>query len=281
VGDKQRRWELSGVDTGWTMMRKSHHAGRFRWLTPAAAAVLAAIAATSQCFADTIIVQGSTTFGRRVMEPHKETIESISGHEVTVIPNKSLPGLIALMEGRAHMAMISASLKSEIDALQKIIPGIAHQRLQAHDVMATPIAIAVHPSNPVRKAKLEQVRKILMGEITNWSALGGPNLPIRIVLVGGGGGVTSVVESELLGGQQAKAPNIIYTKTPIQLVQITEQERGAIGFAQLTLARQKWLPELATDRPIEQRLSLVTLGEPTPAMRAVISAARQAVEKSM
>ena len=263
------------------MVCRSHSSGRFGSLTLAAAIVLAAIAATSQCFADTLIVQGSTTVARRVMEPHKEAIESISGHELTVIPNKSLPGMIALMEGRAHLAMISASLKSEIETLQKILPGMAYERLQAHDVMTTPIAIAVHPSNPVRKAKLDQIRKILTGEITNWSALGGPNLPIRIVLVGGGGGVTAVVEAELLGGQAAKAANVIYTKTPIQLVQITEQERGAMGFAQLTLARQKWLPELATDRPIEQRLSLVTLGDPTPAMRAVINAARQAAEKSM
>jgi ABC-type phosphate transport system substrate-binding protein len=263
------------------MVRKARHATRSGTLVLAAFAMLAAIAVASQCFADTLIVQGSTTFGRRVMEPYKATIESISRHELTVIPNKSLPGLIALMEGRAHMAMISAPLSSEIEALQQVMPGLAYERLQVHQVMSTRIAIAMHPSNPVRKATRDQVRKILNGEITNWSALGGPNLPIRIVLVGGGGGVTSAMESELLGGHPAKAANVIYTKTPVQLIQITEQERGAIGFAQLTLTRQKGLPELVIERPIEQTLSLITLGDPTPAMRAVIQAARQAAEKSM
>jgi hypothetical protein len=54
-----------------------------------------------------------------------------------------------------------------------------------------------------------------------------------------------------------------------------------MGFAQLSLARQKGLPELVTDKPVEQTLSLITLGEPTPAMKAVIDAARRAVEKTM
>jgi hypothetical protein len=47
----------------------------------------------------------------------------------------------------------------------------------------------------------------------------------------------------------------------------------SIGFAQLALAKQRNLLEL-TDKPLEQTLSLVTLGNSTPAMQAVIGAAR-------
>ena len=39
--------------------------------------------------------------------------------------------------------------------------------------------------------------------------------------------------------------------------------------------------ELVTEHPIEQTLSLVTHGDPTPAMKAVIDAARRAAEKVM
>ena len=192
-----------------------------------------------------------------------------------------MPGLIALLEGRAHMAMISASLKSETDALQQVMPGLAYDRLQAHQVLNTRVAFGIHPSNRVRKASLNQIRKILLGEITNWSALGGAELPIRVVLVGGGGGITTVIESELLSGQRVHGPHVIYVKTPVQLVQVVEQEPGAIGFAQLALTKQRGLPELVTEQPIEQTLSLVTLGDPTAAMDAVIQATRRAAEKVM
>jgi phosphate transport system substrate-binding protein len=250
-------------------------------LTLIAVLALMATAAMAQAFAETLIVQGSTTFSRRLMEPYKSVIEADSKHELTVIPNKSMPGLIALMEGRAHMAMISASLSSEVEQIRKIMPGLAYDRLQVHSIVSTRISIATHPSNPVRKTTLNQVRKVLLGQISNWSELGGKDQPIRVVLVGGGGGVTTVIESELLSGRLPDGPHIIYVKTPVQLVQVIEQEPGALGFAQLALTKQRGLPELNTEAPIEQTLSLVTFGEPSPAMKAVIEATRRAAEKVM
>ena len=231
--------------------------------------------------AETLIVQGSTTFNRLFMEPQQSQIETATGHVLTVIPNKSMPGLIALLEGRAHLAMISAPLESEIQSLQKAMPGLPLDQLQVHPVLASRVAIAVHPSNPVRKTTLHQIREVLFGRITNWAALGGSSKAIRIVLVGGGGGVTTVVESDLLGGSRVNLPNVTYMKTPVQLVQVVEQEPAAMGFAQLALLKQRELPELVTEKPIEQVLSFVTFGPPTPAAQSVINAARRIAEKQM
>ncbi len=242
---------------------------------------LAVFATLSQASAEMLVVQGSTTFNRLLMEPHQPAIEAAAGHDLTVIPNKSTPGLIALLEGHAHMAMISAPLESEIELLRRERPALPYDRLRVFEILNTRIAVGVHQSNPVRAAPLDAIRQILVGEIGNWRAFGGRDLPIRIVLVGGGGGVTVAVEAQLLKGQSVTAPNVIYVKTPVQLVQVVEQERGAIGFAQLALVKQRSLPELVTDKPLEQSLSLVTLGDPTPAMQAVIDAAKRIAEKSM
>jgi phosphate transport system substrate-binding protein len=236
----------------------------------------------SAVLADTLIIQGSTTFARRLMEPYQAAIEAASGQELTVIPNKSTPGLIALLEGRAHMAMISAPLQSEIDLVQKAMPGLAYDRLRAFEIARTRVAVAVHASNPLRKASRDSITRILTGEINNWKALGGPNIPVKIILVGGGGGVTVAVEGELLKGKPVSASNVIHVKTPVQLVQVVEQEPGAIGFAQIVLVRQRNLEEIALDSPIEQQLNLVTFGEPTAATLAVIKAAQRiAAEKLM
>jgi phosphate transport system substrate-binding protein len=231
--------------------------------------------------ADPLILQGSTTFNRLVMEPHEATIEAMSKQEITVIPNRTMLGIIALMEGRAHMAMTSASLESEISRLKKAMPGLDYDRLRAFEISSTRIAFITHPSNHVRKASLDQMKKVMTGEITNWRVLGGKDAPIRIVTVGGGGGVVTTIESELLDGKAVHAPNILYCRTALQLIQIVEQEKDALGFAQLSLAKQKGLPEIVTERPVGQSLSLITLGAPTPAMKAVIDAARAAVEKAM
>ena len=90
-----------------------------------------------------------------------------------------------------------------------------------------------------------------------------------------------MVEAELLNGKVPEGPYIIWVKSPVQLVQVVEQEPGAIGFAQLALVKQRGLVELQTEAPLEQTLSLVTFGDPTPAMKAVIDAARKVAEKTM
>jgi ABC-type phosphate transport system substrate-binding protein len=230
--------------------------------------------------ADPVVIQGSTTFAR-IFDPYRGMIEAISKQEVTLIPNKSMPGLIALLENRAGMAMISSSLQSELEELRRIRPGLRYDQLQAHEILNTRIAFALHPSNPVRAASLDQVRQILMGKISNWIELGGPDLPVRTVLVGGGGGVTTLVESRLLNGQSAAGPHVIYVKTPLQVIKVVQQLPEAIGFAQLALTSSQGLPELRTEKPIEQMLSLVTLGPPTAAMTDIIRAARHVAQKAI
>jgi len=226
-------------------------------------------------FADPITMQGSTTFARHLLANQKHKLEADSGQEIALIPNKSLPGLIALLDGRAHIAMISAPLETEFSALTQLRPEAPLGRLRQHEIRRVPVAIIVNPVNPVRRATVDQIRSILLGKITNWSELGGADLPIRAVLVGGGGGVTSVVQDHLLDGKEPLPSATLYTKTPVQLVEIVKQEPGFIGFAQQELAKQRNAPELVTDQDIVQVLSLVTLGTPTPGIQNVIDAARR------
>jgi hypothetical protein len=60
---------------------------------------------------------------------------------------------------------------------------------------------------------------------------------------------------------------LVMTALPAMLV-------SAIGFAQVKIVKKVGAIELATDQPLEHVLYLVSLGEPTPAMRSVIDAAR-------
>src|SRR4029079_13713711 len=100
-------------------------------------------------------------------------IEAKSGQEITVIPNRTMLGIIALMEGRAHMAMISAPLATEVAKMKKAMPGLDYDRLKAFEISSARIAFVVNAANSVRKASLDQIKQVVTGEITNWSALGG------------------------------------------------------------------------------------------------------------
>jgi hypothetical protein len=90
-----------------------------------------------------------------------------------------------------------------------------------------------------------------------------------------GGGVTLSVAGELFGGRAFTPANPIRVSFGMQVIRIVEQEPRALGVAQLGLTREHQLPELTTGQVVEQELSLVTLGEPTPGQLAVIDAVRR------
>jgi ABC-type phosphate transport system substrate-binding protein len=176
--------------------------------------------------------------------------------------------------------MISAPLTKEVGQLRKALPGLDYNDLKVFEIFRTRVAFVVHPDNAVRKASMEAIKKVLRGRTTNWAKLGGNDAPIRIVLVGGGGGVATTVEAQSLDGQPIQG-NILYVKAATQVIGVVAQEPNALGLAQLSLAEKRGLPEIATDTRVEQVLSFVTLGEPTSGVKAVIDATRAAVGNAM
>lgn len=229
----------------------------------------------SAAAAQTYILQGSTTFTHRIMDAHLAEIEMGSGHKLTVIPNKSSLGLLALFEKRADFAMISGPLSTEIESLKLGHPALAFGDLRSFDVWSTPMAFAVNKGNPVRHLADDKMRAILSGEITNWQAVGGANLPIKVVHVREGGGVQASIEAALLGGNSIRVKSVIRVQISSQVVKIVEQLPEALGLSQQSIVRASNTAELILDQPVEQRLDLVTLGEPTRGMMKVIEAARR------
>jgi phosphate transport system substrate-binding protein len=226
------------------------------------------------------VVQGSTTFTHQVFEPFGGIIEASSAHKLKVVPTKSSQGLIALFERRADFAMISGPLKNEIAGLRSSNPDLAFDRLRTFDILTTRMAFAINRDNPVHHISDAEMRRVLLGEISNWHEVGGADLPISIVMVNAGGGVQSSIESELLAGKHIKPVHSIVVQGSAQIVKITEITPAALGLSQLSIVKSANVRELKTDRTVEQHLTLVTLGDPTPQMRKVIDAARIAVSKA-
>lgn len=225
--------------------------------------------------ADNFILQGSTTFADCLMTQYHAAIEQQSQHKLTVIPNKTILGVLALVEGQADFAMVSAAFGAGEAQFARRYEGIPFESLKSFEITRTRMALAVHPDNPVTSVNLGALRGILSGEIRNWSELGGRDLPIRVVFVRDGGGVQASVEEQVLDREPINAADQIRVQTSAQVAKIAEQEPGALGLAQLKVVRRSAAKELTTDRVIEQRLSLITLGEPNAPMRNVIETIRR------
>lgn len=252
--------------------------------TPRRALLAALLAAAAvrvvPASAATLSVQGSATFTAELMQDHRAEIEAVAGHGLRVVTNNSKAGLLALFEGTADLAMISTRLENEVEILRRHSPGLPLDRLHAFGVARLPVRLIVHPDNPVRAISFDDLRRVLQGEITNWGELGGRDVFIRVVATRDGAGVAATVAGRVIGrGAPITAPGQIRVQQGSQVATVVEQEPAALGLAQRKITRGRAVADLATAAPIEQELSLVALGEPTPEATAVIEAARAVADR--
>lgn len=124
-----------------------------------------------------ITVDGSTTVGPIAKAFAAYYMEKNPGVDITVNESGSGNGAKSLVAGTCHVADMSRFMKeSEFKAAVEngVFP-------VAHVVALDGIAIVVHPANPVKALKIEQVRDIYAGKITNWKQVGGPDMDIVVV----------------------------------------------------------------------------------------------------
>jgi len=94
-------------------------------------------------------------------------------------------GAEPLISGKADLWMASRQAReADLEAVRKKnvpgVPTIAQVLAPGNEnvVALDALAVLVHPQNPVRQLTVAQIKDIFAGKITNWSAVGGPNLPI-------------------------------------------------------------------------------------------------------
>lgn len=152
-----------------------------------------------------LVIVGSTTIlplSEHLATNYKKKV----GVDVLVQGGGSSAGPIALSSNVAEIASSSRKLTEEETKNLRVF-------IIAHDVLA----IVTHPSNPVNNISIEQLRKILSGEITNWKELGAPfDKPIQLINDSSGNGTRAALEELVMGKSKEEG-----TKgTPITLMSV-------------------------------------------------------------
>ena len=122
-------------------------------------------------------INGSTTVGP-IAEAFVEAMsQEYPNVKFSVTKTGSGDGAAALIDGRCDIAAMSRFMKAE-----------EFKTAAAAGIMPVPFTVAmdgvcpiVHPSNPVSALTTAQLRAIYTGEITNWSQVGGANMPIIVI----------------------------------------------------------------------------------------------------
>jgi len=134
--------------------------------------------------------------------------------------------------------VVSESSGGEQCALRKAcdLGGVAREvepKILAQGVVSTliakdAIAAIVHKDNPINGLNTEQLRGIFTGKITNWSQVGGTDLPIQPYMVKAASATRDVFAKHVLNGENY-GENMKVATPDATMVTTVAKEVGAIG----------------------------------------------------
>lgn len=126
----------------------------------------------------TVVLRGSTTVGE--LSTPITTALAAAHPNVTLRfePSSSAAGLGALVRGEVEMAGASRQASpAELENAKQ-----ANTELVEHVIARDGIAVIVHPDNPVQALSIDQLRAVLTGKTTSWSAVGGRKAKINVLV---------------------------------------------------------------------------------------------------
>ncbi|MDQ7026498.1 MAG: substrate-binding domain-containing protein [Anaerolineae bacterium] len=127
------------------------------------------------------------------------------------------------------------------------------------------LAIITHADNPVSNLRIEQLRRIYRGYITNWQDVGGADLDITLLSRESGSGTRAEFE-RLVMGQQRTSPNAQVVASPAATLQRLIETPGAIAYLPLSQTTTG-IRILAID---DVRPSFTTIGNNSYSLRYTI-----------
>ena len=192
-----------------------------------AIAALAAVVGSASA-ADKITIDGSTTVGPIAKAFAEYFMAANPDVNITVSESGSGNGAKSMVNGTCDVAIMSRPMKdSEFRAAaEKGIQPVAHV------VALDGLPILVHPSNPVQELTVEQVRKIFLGEISNWKDLGGPDKTIVTISRDTNSG-TYETFAKLVMSKQKIHENCEYVGSNGAIRQRVQSTPSAVGYAGL------------------------------------------------
>jgi phosphate transport system substrate-binding protein len=141
------------------------------------------------------------------------------GVDCTIVAGASLQSLTALKRDSVDLAIMARDLSTEEDEAQ------TRSYLVARDyaLMVVPSALGIGA------LKSAQLRDILCGQVVDWSALGGPVMPIKVITLKAGTRERTFVETNLLDGHEI-TPGATVVASSQDMVAAVASQPGAFGY---------------------------------------------------
>jgi len=166
----------------------------------------------------TISGSGTTTSILSAIEPRFEA--SVPSYNLDILPGTGTgEGVKGLVQGVLDVAAMARPPKEEEAA----------QGVEYLEFGQSGVAILTHPGVDVANLTTAQVKALFSGEVTNWSEVGGPDLPLILYVRDSGDSSTNALRQAVLGDVPfPETAPVLTSQTDMQA--IVTGTPGGVGF---------------------------------------------------
>lgn len=180
-----------------------------------------------------ISIKGSDTMVHLVRAWVDGYLQVNPNDKISVTGGGSGTGIAALLNGTTDICASSRDL----DDKERQAAATKGLKLYDFTVARDALSIIVHPTNPVSELTLAQVREIYIGQITNWKALGGPDLQITVISRESSSGTYAFFVEHVLQ-KMDMSDSVMLLAATSQIVETVATTPGAIGYVGLGYAHE-------------------------------------------
>ena len=131
----------------------------------------------TEASADRLVIKGSDTLGAKLVPQLAEQFKAQhSGTTFDIAAEGSTTGIAAIIDGTADIGMSSRRAKSS----EMSAASAKGKHMKPIIVAYDGLGVIVNANNPIKGLTKKQVEQIFTGEVSDWSAVGGPGGKISI-----------------------------------------------------------------------------------------------------
>ncbi len=218
--------------------------------------------------AEEVIVGAGAAPTENVFAKIKDPMERSIGLKLNLISSGPVQALKDLDQGKVQAASGGITFGDWMKMMEKEGSPVADPSVYKHRVIGKDI-VKLMANKDVKIATLsrDQLKSIFTGKVTNWKEVGGPDLPIVIVLGSKIPGTQAVFQKQMMD-DEPYAQKMMEATTAADVKEKVQGTPGAVGLGPISLVddtiSSPEIPEVG--RPI----TLITRGEPSPEVAKLI-----------
>jgi phosphate transport system substrate-binding protein len=166
-----------------------------------------------------LLMAGSSTMVHLAEKLTQAFTQGNQGISIVCEGGGSTAGIVALQRGVIDLALLSRDVHGREDA-----PG-----LRCLPYARNAVGLVAHPSNSLSDLSVEQIRHILLGDITDWAAVGGKTGPVRVISRNAGSTTLQIVNDLVVHGEDL-AHDAVHAASARELLEKVAADPQAVGF---------------------------------------------------